>query len=85
MLVWRLAPGQFTSHEPADPATRFPAATLKTTTPVSLDIKQATEPHIYRVNIRFAVAAATGDTTHCALISTSLNATTYYPRGQPPS
>jgi hypothetical protein len=84
-LVWRLVPGRFHSHEPADPTSHSPAATLKTTAPVSLDITQATEPHIFRVNIRFAVAAAIGDTTHCALISASLNATTYYPGGQPPS
>jgi hypothetical protein len=43
------------------------------------------EPHIFRVHIAFAVAAAIGDTTNCALIASSMNATTYYPGGQPPS
>jgi hypothetical protein len=45
----------------------------------------ATDSVIYRVKIRFAVAAATGDTTACALIATTLTAATYYPGGQPPS
>jgi hypothetical protein len=83
-LTWRLVPDQFNSHEPADPVSHFPATTIKTTAPVSLDITQGTEPHIYRVNMRFAVAAAIGDTSNCALISTRLNATTYYTGGQPP-
>jgi hypothetical protein len=83
-LTFKLAPGQFTSHEPADPAIRFPAQTLNTTVPVSLDIEQGSEPHIYRVKLRFAAAAAIGDTTDCALISSTMSATTYYPGGQPP-
>jgi hypothetical protein len=84
-LVWNLAPGRFTSHEPADPVSRFPAAAIKTTAPVSLDIAQGTEPHIYQVKVRLALAAAIGDTTNCALISSSMDARTYYPGGQPPS
>jgi hypothetical protein len=84
-LTLQLAPGQFTSHEPADPAIPFPAQTLKTTVPVSLDIAQGSEPHIYRVKLRFAAAAAIGDTTDCALISSTMSATTYYPGGQPPN
>jgi hypothetical protein len=62
-----------------------PRWTIKTTAPLSLDISQGTEPHIFRVHIAFAVAAAIGDTTDCALIASSMNATTYYPGGQPPS
>ena len=84
VLVWKLVPSRYTSHEPADPISRFPAATIKTTAPVALQIIQGSEPHIYRVAIRFAVAAAIGDTTDCALISSSLSAMTYYPGGQPP-
>lgn len=84
-LTLSLVPSQFTSHEPADPASRFPAQTLKTTAPISLDIKQGTEPHIYRIKVRFAVAAAIGGTTNCALISSTISAATYYPGGQPPS
>jgi hypothetical protein len=87
-LTLELVPGQFRSHEPADPSVRFMparATTLKTTKPVLLNITQGTEPHIYRVKIRLALAAAIGDTTDCALISSSLTATTYYPGGQPPS
>lgn len=87
-LTWRLVPGQFTSHEPADPVSSFSpltAAAIKTTQPISIDITQGTEPHIFRVKIRLAVAAAIGDTTNCALISSTVNATTYYPGGQPPS
>jgi hypothetical protein len=82
-VVWKLAPSQYTSHEPADAVSRFPAATIKTTAPVSLRISQGSEPHIYRVDIRFA-AAAIGDTSDCALISSKLTAMTYYPGGQPP-
>jgi len=83
-LAWNLVPGRYTSYEPADPVTHFPAATIKTTAPVSLEIDQGSEPHVYVVEIRFAVAAAIGDTADCALISSSMNATTYYPGGQPP-
>ena len=83
-LTWRLIPGRFTSHEPAGPISRSLATTIKTSAPISLNISQGTEPHIYRVNIRFAVAAADDGTTDCALISTSLDATTYYTGGQPP-
>ena len=84
-LVWTLPRSRYTSHEPADPVSRFPATAIKTTTPVSLDISQGTEPHIYRIKIRLALAAAIGDTTDCALISSSMAATTYYPGGQPSS
>jgi hypothetical protein len=84
-FTWRLAPGKFTSHEPADPTARYLAAAIKTTAPVSLDTTQGTEPHIFRVNIKFAVAAAIGDTPDCALIATTLTAATYYTGGQPPS
>jgi hypothetical protein len=84
-LVWQLTRGRYTSHEPADPVSRFPATAIKTTAPVSLDISQGTEPHIYRIKIRLAVAAAIGDTTNCALISSRMDATTYYPGGQPSS
>jgi hypothetical protein len=84
-LVLKLTPGRFTSHEPADPVSRLPAAAIKTTAPLSLDISQGTEPHIYQVKVRLAVAAAIGDTTNCALISSSMAARTYYPGGQPPS
>jgi hypothetical protein len=87
-LTLRLVPGQFTSRESADPSIRFMpanATTLKTTEPISLDITQGTEPHVYRVKIRLALAAAIGDTTDCALVSSRLTATTYYPGGQPPS
>jgi hypothetical protein len=84
-LTLKLAAGQFISHEPADPTSRFPAQTLKTTVPISLDITHGSEPHIYRVNVRFAVAAAIGDTTDCALISSTMSADTYYAGGQPAS
>ncbi len=83
-FTWRLVPGQFTSHEPIDPTSRSLASTIRTTAPISLNISQGTEPHIYRVKIRFAVAATIDGTTDCALISTRLDATTYYPGGQPP-
>jgi hypothetical protein len=84
-LTWMLTPGRFPTREPADPAIQFPATTIKTTEPISLDITQGTEPHFYRVKIRFAVASALGDTNDCALVSSSVTATTYYTGGQPPS
>jgi len=87
-LTLRLVPGRYTSHEPADPSIRFMranATTLKSTEPIFLDVTQGTEPHVYRVRIRLAVAAALGDTTACALISSRLSATTYYPGGRPPA
>lgn len=84
-LTWQLVPGRFTSHEPIDPTSRSLATTIKTTAPISLSISQATEPRTYRVNVKFAVAAATDGTTHCALVATSLTAATYYSGGQPPS
>src|SRR5438270_12495235 len=60
-LAWRLVPSQYTSHEPPDPGSHFPATATKTTEPVTLHVSQGTEPHIYSVNIRLAVAAAIGD------------------------
>lgn len=84
-LTWHLTPGQFTAREPGDPVSHSPATRIKTTTPVTLSIEQGTEIHIYRVNITFSVAAAIGGTTDCALVSSGLRATTYYPGGQPPS
>jgi hypothetical protein len=83
-LVWRLAPRKFTTHEPADPISGSPATTIKTTAPITLTISQGTEPHIFRADMRFTVAAAIGGTANCALISSRLSATTYYPGGQPP-
>lgn len=84
-LAWTLVPGRYISHEPADKRTGFAAAAIKTTEPMSLEIRQGTEPHSYKVTIRLTVAAAIGDTTNCALISSSLQAATYYSGGQPPS
>jgi hypothetical protein len=84
-LAWTLVPGRYISHEPADRRTGFGAAAIKTTQPMSLEIRQGTEPHSYKVTIRLTVAAAIGDTTNCALISSSLAAATYYSGGQPPS
>jgi hypothetical protein len=84
-LVWQLTRGRYTSREPADPVSRFPATAIKTTAPLLLDISQGTEPHIYRIQVRLAVAAAIGDTTNCALISSRMDATTYYPGAQPSS
>ena len=84
-LTWDLVPGRFTALEPADPVSHFPATAIKTTVPMTLSISQGTEPHVYRVNLTFAIAAAIGDTDNCALISSTLRATTYYPGGQPPS
>jgi hypothetical protein len=84
-LTVRLAPNRSITHVPPDPVWRSPAQTLETTVPVVLDISQGTEIHIYRVQAKLAVDAAIGDTADCALVSTSLDATTYYPGGQPPS
>ena len=84
-VAWTLLPGRYTSREPADKLSGFPAAAIRTTEPVSLDVSQGTEPHIYRVKMRLALAAAIGDTVNCALISSNMVAATYYPGGQPPS
>ena len=83
-LTWRLVPNRFRSPDAADPTIRFPATSIKTTEPLFLDITQGTEPHFYRVKVKFAVAASIGDTTACALVSSRLTATTYYTDGQPP-
>jgi hypothetical protein len=82
-LTLQLVPGQYKSRQPPDPATHFPAQTIKTTAPVSLSINQGSEPHIYRVDLTFALAAAIGDTSNCALVSSTMRAFTYYPGGQP--
>jgi hypothetical protein len=84
-LTLQLVPGRYVSHEPADPSSHSAGATIKTTVPVAVDFEQGTEPHDFHVHVRFAVAAAVGDTTNCALISTSMTAATYYSGGQPPS
>jgi hypothetical protein len=82
-LTLQLIPGQYRSRQPADPVIHSPAQTIRTTLPVTLSINQGTEPHIYRVNITFALAAAIGDTSNCALVSSTMRAFTYYPGGQP--
>jgi hypothetical protein len=80
----RMRPGTARKAEPADKLSGQAAATVKTATPVHLIVEQGTEPHIYRVDAALSVAAAVGDTAECALISSSVNATTYYPGGAPP-
>lgn len=82
-LTWELTPGKFRSHEPSDPLTNNPAATVLTTAPLSLVIIQGTEPHIYRIDAEIALAAAIGDTVDCAPVSTTLRALTYFNGGQP--
>lgn len=77
-LTLKLARGRFVSREPADPTGRFPAQTIKTTLPVVMYITQGTEPHIFHVKVRFAIAPAIGDTADCALIASTVNAGTYY-------
>lgn len=84
-LILRLAPNAAATREPALPAGHLPATTLRTTAPLVLEITQGTEPHIYRLNVRFALGAAIGDTSNCALIAARLAAATYYPGGQPPA
>ncbi len=88
-VTWRLRPGAFRSHEPGfrqvpgDPITRSsaPVAYL-TTTPLSIVIGQGSEPHIFRVDARLALAAAIGDRTDCALIDSRLRVLTYFNGGQ---
>jgi hypothetical protein len=82
-LTLQLIPGRYRSRQPPDLVIHSPAQTIKTTLPVSLSINQGTEPHIYRVNVTFALAAAIGDTSNCALVSSTMRAFTYYPGGQP--
>jgi hypothetical protein len=81
VLTWHLKPGAFRSRQPSDPLTRSPAATVRTTMPLSLEISQGTEPHTFRVDAQIALAAAIGDTTNCALVSSRLTALTYFNGG----
>ncbi|MGH2910341.1 MAG: hypothetical protein ACRDK8_13735 [Solirubrobacteraceae bacterium] len=82
-LTWRLRPGAFRSHEPADPLTNTSATTVSTTTPLSAVIIQGSEPHIFRLDVTLALASAIGDTSHCAPVASSLRALTYFNGGQP--
>lgn len=84
-FTWRLAPGAFTSIQPGDPLSHFPGTRIRTTLPMTVTIVQGSEPHVFRVDARLALAAAIGDSTDCALVSSALTARTYYPGGQPPS
>jgi hypothetical protein len=91
-LTWLLRPGTVRSHEPGfrqvpgDPSTRSsaPVAYL-TTTPLSIAISQDSEPHIFRVDARLALAAAIGDAANCAPVATELRALTYFNGGPPPT
>lgn len=82
-LTWRLAPGAYRSHEPADPLTNNPETTVVSTLPLRLTISQGSEPHFFRIDARIALAAAIGDTTNCALVATQLRALSYFNGGQP--
>lgn len=82
-LSWQLRPGAARSREPADPLTNHPATIVPTTMPLDIVISQGTEPHIYRVEVHLALAAAIGDTAHCALVSSQLRAFTYFNGGAP--
>jgi hypothetical protein len=77
-ITWHLRSGAFRSREPADPLSHALAATLRTTAPLHLVIEQGTEPHIYRVDVRLALAAAIGDTAGCAPVNTQVQALTYF-------
>jgi hypothetical protein len=87
-LTWRLRPGTFRSHEPGfrqvpgDPMTRSsaPVAYL-TTTPLSIVISQGSEPRIFLIDVRIALAAAIS--ANCAPVATHLQALTYF-NGRPP-
>jgi hypothetical protein len=81
VLTWHLRPGAFRSRQPSDPVTRSPAVTVLTTMPLRLEISQGTEPHTFRVAAQIALAAAIGDTTNCALVSSRLTALTYFNGG----
>lgn len=81
VLTWHLTPGAFRSRQPSDPLTHSPAATVPTTMPLTLEISQGTEPHTFRVDAQIALAAAIGDTTNCALVSSRLTALTYFNGG----
>lgn len=89
-LTWRLRPGTFRSHEPGfrqvpgDPTTRSSRrVAYLTTTPLRIVISQGSEPQIFRVDARLALAAAIDDTTSCALIDSRLRVLTYLNGGQP--
>jgi hypothetical protein len=83
-VTWHLRPAVFESRQPADPVTRSPATTIRTTTPLNVVITQGTEPHTFRLDAQIALAAAIGDTANCALVSSQLHAATYFNGGQPP-
>jgi hypothetical protein len=77
-LSWNLSPGAFRSREPPDPLSRNPATTVLTTLPLTIVISQGSEPHIFRIDGRLALAAAIGGTTGCALVSSQVRALTYF-------
>jgi hypothetical protein len=83
-LSLKLAPGRSSSQVPASSRAHTPAQTIRTTAPVVLSVDQGTEPHVYRVRIRLALATALGDSSDCALVSSAVHATTYYNGGPPP-
>jgi hypothetical protein len=82
-LTWHLVPGVRRSYEPPDPLSNNPARTVPSTTPLTLIIEQGSEPHIFRVDATIALAAAIGDTTNCALVSSAVRALTYFTGGGP--
>jgi hypothetical protein len=77
-LAWSLTPGAFRSREPADPISGHPSTSVLTTTPLNAVISQGTEPHIFRVDVHLALAAAIDGTADCAPVSTQLRALTYF-------
>jgi hypothetical protein len=85
VVTLQLVPGAAKRHEPADPVSGYGPSTVPIATPVKLTVEQGSEPRVYRVDVNLGVAAAIGDTSDCALISSTVRASTYYPGGPPPA
>jgi hypothetical protein len=77
-LSWHLQPRAVTSREGPDPVSHSPAATVRTTALLHVVIEQGTEPHIFRVEVRLALAAASDGTANCAPVNAEVQALTYF-------
>jgi hypothetical protein len=82
-LTFHLIPNATKTREPAFVPPRgqgrglATAMMVATTAPLHVTIYQGTEPQTLRADVRLALATSGGESGHCVLVGSSVNAYTY--------
>jgi hypothetical protein len=77
-VTFRLIPNAAHARQPTDPMSGHRATAVATTQPLDIHISQATESQSLRLDIYLALTAIGGETGHCALANSRVNARTYF-------